>query len=718
MTKPKRIAIDFEFRDHKQATMSLVAVSAQVEGEEPMSWWLYQDEVAQADFKLWVRHYQERYPDAIWLAYGATAEAECFLTLGIDPREFRWHDLHTDFIQAQNGSPTYCHGVFWAQRRIKVKTCCDEERCDCTDKQMKSVGKATWQKQFSVPVIVNTKMEWEDERGAGTYVDWVSESRWQSVRFPTRTVVFDRNASFDERKKQENKAFEACAAHIKNLGLSSEEIKPNLLNATLRLCGIERDPRAKDEARDIILGKRAYSADDIRIIMEYAEDDTADLFAMDDKLQRILEAQSKQGTEWVLAARAWRGRAAANHAHLVRRGLRLHKTRLENLRRNKQKVFEKAYLRWNATVQPMFTWKNKERRWGSSTHAKNAFLRRICTENGIDDWERTARNDYSTSTKAGDALDRYADLVHQWRGAECEYDADGPLKGFQRFGKMQSSLNSIPELERDHGAEAEVGNDGYDDDVTMLSFLGDDLHLRPYFGLYGTQTGRNAPKATGFLPAKAAWLRALIDPEPGYAYVELDYSSQETFIAGAISGDAGILRAYDKNGPTKGDPYLAFAIDAELITQAQYDDYKNDGPDAKHVKTVRKLCKAIVLGCFTEETLVLTKKGWKPITNITKDDYLWDGVGWVQSRGKKYMGLKEVIDVAGVRCTPEHDFWIDGEWQEARHLGWDVLAKNSRRLPGFGADWAEVWQLVRNFRRSANSIRLSLCALFRLAMGK
>lgn len=706
-----RLAIDFEYRDHKEARMTLVACSTQIEGEAPISWWLHDD----FDAQLRLAEYLERHEDKVMISYGATAEAECFIGLGLNPRRFVWHDLHTDFLQVQNGSPTWNHGVFWKYAQPRVKTCCGDAECECVTKAYVRAGPKSWSKQYSVPVVVEEGTEWDDS----TLVEGVNIRWWKPKGFgfsvPKAVILHPWGESFEKRRKVEDKAYEMVSRIIKSKGWSAEPIKANLLNAALRLCGIERDPAAKDAARDIILGNKTYTPEQRAVIEGYAGDDTADLFAMDDKLHAIIKAQTQWDDDEIEKARRWRGRSAANHAHLVREGLRLHEGRLANLRANRMQVFGKAYERWNATVMPTFSWCPKEGRWKRPTNAVNAFIAKVCADNGITDWEKTVRG-YSTSNKAGDALDRYADLVSAWNGKECEYDADGPLKGFQRFGKLASSLNSIPAP--GIGAEGEAGDDGLEDEVTMLSFLGADFKLRPYFGTYGTQTARNAPKATGFLPAKSAWLRALVDPEPGYAYVELDYSSQETFIAGAISGDEGILRAYNPQGPTKGDAYLAFALDAHLITQDEYADYMAGGEASKKVKSVRKLCKAIVLGCFDANTLVLTKTGWKPIPKITEEDYLWDGIDWVKSKGSKPMGVKEVINVAGIQCTPEHDFWINGEWQEARHLGWDVLVENSRRLPGAGADWAEVWQLVRNLGRSANSIKVSVCALLRRALGK
>jgi DNA polymerase I-like protein with 3'-5' exonuclease and polymerase domains len=49
-------------------------------------------------------------------------------------------------------------------------------------------------------------------------------------------------------------------------------------------------------------------------------------------------------------------------------------------------------------------------------------------------------------------------------------------------------------------------------------------------------------------------LRVLVDPRPGKAICELDYGSQEVFIAGSVSGDENMKNAYQSN-----DVYMFYA---------------------------------------------------------------------------------------------------------------------------------------------------------------
>jgi hypothetical protein len=74
------------------------------------------------------------------------------------------------------------------------------------------------------------------------------------------------------------------------------------------------------------------------------------------------------------------------------------------------------------------------------------------------------------------------------------------------------------------------------------------------------RTGRNQPSNSRFIFGPSAWLRSLIKPEPGRAVAYVDWSQQEFAIAGALSGDAAMMEAYQS-----GDPYLTFAKQAGAV---------------------------------------------------------------------------------------------------------------------------------------------------------
>lgn len=111
--------------------------------------------------------------------------------------------------------------------------------------------------------------------------------------------------------------------------------------------------------------------------------------------------------------------------------------------------------------------------------------------------------------------------------------------------------------------------------------LGSDSRVRPMYGIYGTQTGRNAAKAKTFPFAMSNWLRAIVRPKEGYL-ISCDFSQQEVYVAAVLSNDDNLLDAY-----LSGDVYLAFGKQAGLIPE--------NGTKSSH-KFERQLCKGTVLG--------------------------------------------------------------------------------------------------------------------------
>lgn len=97
--------------------------------------------------------------------------------------------------------------------------------------------------------------------------------------------------------------------------------------------------------------------------------------------------------------------------------------------------------------------------------------------------------------------------------------------------------------------------------------------------------------------------------------------------------------------------------------------------------------------CLAGDTQVITRRGVVRITDVLPGDEVWDGVEWVVTDGVVANGVKEVIEVAGVRMTPDHKVltevgWIDASkseghyrapcglpsCEELRELGWSSLA--------------------------------------------
>ena len=90
--------------------------------------------------------------------------------------------------------------------------------------------------------------------------------------------------------------------------------------------------------------------------------------------------------------------------------------------------------------------------------------------------------------------------------------------------------------------------------------VGSDGRNRCLLSPFRSRTGRNQPSNSKFIFGPSAWLRSLIQPQPGTALAYIDWSQQEFAIAAALSGDTAMMEAY-----TSGDPYLTFAKQAGAV---------------------------------------------------------------------------------------------------------------------------------------------------------
>jgi len=132
-------------------------------------------------------------------------------------------------------------------------------------------------------------------------------------------------------------------------------------------------------------------------------------------------------------------------------------------------------------------------------------------------------------------------------------------------------------------------------------YVGSDKRVRPYFGIYGSQSARSQPKATGFLFLKSAWMRALCVPRKGRAICGIDYKSQEFLLAALLSGDAAMLKAYQS-----GDPYLYLA---KIAGKVPWDGERKDYQKERNVFKVVTLALQYGMGKYSLSNDLTQKLG-------------------------------------------------------------------------------------------------------------
>lgn len=149
-------------------------------------------------------------------------------------------------------------------------------------------------------------------------------------------------------------------------------------------------------------------------------------------------------------------------------------------------------------------------------------------------------------------------------------------------------------------------------------------------------------------------LRACLVARPGYTFAVRDFSGVEARALAWCADDRKALQVFASGvSPYKVMAGVIFGCDPDEVSKGE----------ARY--SVGKIAE---LACFGADTQVLTEcRGWQPIAALARRDRVWDGVEWVEHAGVVDRGVRDTIDLMGVRVTPDHLIW-SGEWTEARCL--------------------------------------------------
>ena len=366
---------------------------------------------------------------------------------------------------------------------------------------------------------------------------WKKEGPFEKFIKTVPLIPPNRLHEMDETFGEER---ERIIAFAKKDGQSHEMVKPNLVNALKNILDVEISATVKHDTIDLILERKPeYSEDERKQILEYGASDTEYLIPLARKLRELVgvrTARAGLAPENLDTAILWRGRAAANIATYTMAGMPVGRERWENLVANKQRAIREAIEVFSTQYDHLCEWDVGEQKYKFKKFRTDAWAEDLVRRYGIK-WPKTKKGNYSMSTADGQPLSDYRDIIPE-------------ILDYCRLQELIKGLGA-------HADEEETIERKNANKDVFADYLGSDDRVRPYYGPFGTQTGRNAPKAVGFIPAQSGWLRGLINPKPGRVLLECDYSSQEALIAAVLSGDSKLLYAY-----TSGDPYLAFAVEA------------------------------------------------------------------------------------------------------------------------------------------------------------
>lgn len=112
--------------------------------------------------------------------------------------------------------------------------------------------------------------------------------------------------------------------------------------------------------------------------------------------------------------------------------------------------------------------------------------------------------------------------------------------------------------------------------------------------------------------------------------------------------------------------------------------------------------------CLHGDTEVLTEtRGWVRLVDVLPHERVFDGVDFVAHDGCSYSGYKRVIDVFGIKMTPDHELLISGKWEKASHARNRKGARREARYKYTGDDPAigQMFELRGNLQNSGAELQ-------------
>ena len=270
-----------------------------------------------------------------------------------------------------------------------------------------------------------------------------------------------------------------------------------------------------------------------------------------------------------------------------------------------------------------------------------------------------------------------------------------------------------PEVREILELKVKLGGSAYKKLEKILNLVGDDGRLRDQFVYHGAHTarwsgrgvqlqnlyksdkevsrflntytrairmGKKIYSANTNMALVASTIRSAFAAPPGSTLIAGDLAQIESRVLAALAGCQTMIDAYTSGLDLYKD-IMSFLLEK---------------PYKEITSGERANGKVIILGCFEENTLVLTNYGWKPIIDVGANDLVFDGLNFVAHGGVIAQGKKEVIPVCGVGVTPDHRFLSKG-WVEACRLQKNIQLEKQALSLGIGS-----WLSIDNTRFPQN----------------
>ena len=586
----KLCAIDFEFKRPSNPDMGLISVSIRGEDFDTETYWLWGGE-QKRDFCSRIYKLKDTH---IFVGYSIQqAEARCIAALGIDPNKMKWRDLMIEWRWLRNGDYRYSYGKTM-QNGFPKYTVPPKAR----------VGKKASQEQIDEAKAINDEYladikadldEGEDEVG-------MQEVGWSML-----------DCSY---------FFEVISSKTYNL---SAEVKARVRDGII-INGTDQD--IVDNREDIC----DYNSADVGELLELAEAITKAMNEVASEPHIIAlkgEVDFIDLEDRVPEIQLMLGDWSARLAKYGQRGIPMHRGRLDRLLEVVPKLTMDTMQEWNRQypLTPLYRIGFSEKILGLRTQPckQSPYINGDMTrddgmmEGIIEEYLRTSGLEKYPRTRSGKpdcskkVIDRFA-------------SGENILKQFQRHQGQLSTLKTYSPNAKGH--------------IEALDYIGCDDRQRPDFGTCGTQTMRNAAKAKSLCFLGPHWLRVLVEPKPGSAIIELDYGSEEVFIAASVADDQNMKNAYASN-----DVYMYYAALVGMYPKElpiPTEDQRNE-PWFAPYDSVRGICKTLNLsmqfGAGAKSVAAAVRDANKGVT-VTDED----GENWVSDYYTTYADYAHAVN--------------------------------------------------------------------------
>lgn len=503
------VYIDFEYNRSSDPDMGLVCCCLQHDDEPIERYWL--DDGSDTDALRERLCYFHDIDETIVGYAIQMAECRCFVALGLDPRNFKWRDLFSEYRWLANADDRFLYGPFTYSA------------------SKSSDPKPVW--RFKPSVRKRKRMSAEDEQLA-------KETQAAEI-------------AAEEEKRGIKCVVEKCEQSLLSIeyhyGLLDEEdvtedvrvkkeMRKKILSAfRLDLC---REEILDYCSSDIHLLSRLASliADDIRMVMAEPH-----LILLQGVLKEIRPDELNTPEEYMLSLGHW----CAQNARYAMRGIPLDGDRLKAVLDSAEFLAQEEQFKWN-TEHPGFPLYRvgpsaKDLAVAKLLKTKSPYKRMEVTEDGdlfgafCEEMER--RGDFKWKRTAKGAYAKDAEYLKEMSSKSD----DDPINQIRR---LKDKMSAIKALSKDD----ETG------EVAIMKFIGADTRQRPNYNPFGTKTGRNAPSATSYLFLQPKYLRALVNPDDDTELTDIDIHAEEIGVAASVYNDDA-----KREGYRQPDFYMFFA---------------------------------------------------------------------------------------------------------------------------------------------------------------